>query len=1786
MPTFEDSRDALSGWRKQADENRQRLLLAREGVRRGRRQDADTVARLEGEQREIAARGAQIWTDFAEFVDPRKTLRRLPDTDPILLFPLRLETRFKSSERGPPQLWVRIYPDQCLVDTFEPSLTEKEIENAQAFWSSVWRAGGLEPEEQAAWRDLAASHGAGRAGWIIKHYAPLNPADKLEKNTPSDVLLVIAATDPVPSPAAVFWIDVWRAGGTDAVIVARRPALETAVGAATAAAIIEDFRPFNLGDPPVAPQTRASTDVTVLAVQFTPVAEMDARRSSWSQAPRVKLLPERFLLTAYRGTTIELEATSAPIQTPLVAGPDPNALPADQLAPEGEDLKIPEDIRWMFDFERALEIGMALRIDLTPQQAAAGFDRIVVLGVRVSDTPAEGRKNLEALLEGHLYSRSGLELLPQGTPTNNTEKGSTTFNVHGDPTSAFAAFFKDQPLYTPTGDPLLKSDGQWFAETLSIGQALAERIPNANGRDQIEARAMHLALWPGTIGYMMRTMLAPLFSEDVIDRTRDFLSRYVSGRGWIPALRVGAQPYGVLPVTDFARINWLDRETLGPSILFRDDGWLAYLRGLIAILRRIEADWNSRLASVSFVGKEGGDPQQVLLDVLDLHPASVEFYPLKADDPDHPFYVLALQSFPLALGLLQALSPKDSAMALLRSLGYGGTTEPEALKKLFWSRQPMLTGPIIDTPPVSETDPITNCAGVKNYIEWLVDAARSDFDILQEQTGFDAGKQPSALLYLLLRHALQRGFHHTGVREKTRRGLIVPSLEHYAEPAFVHVRMAQVSESRYHLLHERLPGDIRIADFISNSINLIDPELSEQIAALERLARTPTAALERVFAEHIDCASYRLDAWKQGILHWQLEKLRQVRRGEGGTYLGAYGWLEHVVPENKVFTPVELSDDISAKINKPGDKPLMRDSTNLGLVHAPSLNQVTTAAVLRNGYQSSDGRMAVDLSSRRVRLALGILEGMRNGQSLGALLGYQFERHLHDSNSLSLRALVFGIRRQFPLVANQITTTKDDTKAIEAIAAMNVVDGLKLVRHVEQATVQTYPWGLTTLPAPTDPTHAPAIDAATAHIRDVNDAVADLVLAEGVHQAVLGNYDRSAGVFDAFGKGGFPPEMDVTRTPRSGTALTLRVAIHFDPDAPVNPLAPMPLTPLASAEPGLNAWLKERMPDPADVGCVVTFTDRATGTPQPIFVRQSDLRLHPIDLIYRMQTGVDPSLRFLDERILQFVHTTQDPRIDTPIHIEYAKRSAGNVTFFELQALVNSLHALTVASRPLQPADLARQTDTRAAEQPPVELDAARLTGVRDDLNTTRLTALNALIGALPAGTIDAAIDAYALEVSRLALFRLPQTGIGFAFEWRDQTYRTLATQLQNLNDRWNVRLTDADARLADYDANPGISDEEKRARLAEIEILVSTSYLLPQPPVIANYRNAVGAKRNTFAAEIGTLQGIADTPFPALDAFYQAVKAREPALAAFDLDALKMKDIEGEVTRFRAQLVSTATGLRDDIVKRIAGADDLLAVVPLPIDNLQKAAKILLGDDVQLISHFTLRGSAATDVGNAWTYSRNGDLTRYLRDTIGREYPEDDWLHGIARVRDKLRHFENAMFLAEAFEADPPAPMPIQIPFVPNDSWLALEVPPPANPGGRPVSSDRLLYTAHFPDPFDATRPIAGLLVDEWTEVIPEASETTGVAFHYDRPNSEPPQCWLMVLPAVVDGAWSWEELRDAVTGTLDAARRRAIEPDHIAGTEYSWLLPATYAAYTFPEISISNYLLRNVDIFREMKG
>jgi hypothetical protein len=138
--------------------------------------------------------------------------------------------------------------------------------------------------------------------------------------------------------------------------------------------------------------------------------------------------------------------------------------------------------------------------------------------------------------------------------------------------------------------------------------------------------------------------------------------------------------------------------------------------------------------------------------------------------------------------------------------------------------------------------------------------------------------------------------------------------------------------------------------------------------------------------------------------------------------------------------------------------------------------------------------------------------------------------------------------------------------------------------------------------------------------------------------------------------------------------------------------------------------------------------------------------------------------------------------------------------------------------------------------------------------------------------------------------------------------------------------------------------------------------------------------------------------------------------------------------------------------------------------------------------------------------------------------------------------------------------------------------------PSTQPLDQDRLLYTAHFPVTFDKTKPQCGMLLDEWSEIIPGTTVDTGVAMHYDRPNCEAPQTMLLALPSKFTGAWKWDDLINTLNETLDFAKRRAIEPRQIDRTAYGPFLPATIMASQAVQLTIAANLAINNRVGKAM--
>jgi hypothetical protein len=1886
MPELHDISSRLSAARRGQEEARlalfrateARRLLEAEALRLRRHYDEENAAdraRLQELERRTRQATAAIeagrvalaeQSSLAEAVaaellpltDPREQLGAKPSDLPILLFPLRLETRFKTvtAPEGEPseQLWVRVYPDDCVVDTFEDLPAEGELQATERFWVDWVAAGGNQDQQRGAWKGLVSTSGSGRAAWLIGQHAPDPAAGFPTKVDASDVILVVVAHPPVPGPqrpaVASFWAATWRAADDPAQQAAAYAALEAALGAARAAEVRSTTAPRNLATLPAPGHTRADVRVEVAFLDLPDPLNSGVQRQAWSRAPHVRVLPERLVLLGYRGGTRVLERLGNVIPVPLVVGPDPLAEPADQLRVEDGDIVVGPPMRWMVDFDEAVRVGMGFQVDLSAAGLEGGFDELVVVGVRLGADGSEGTALLEELFAHHQNGTAGFGLLPQGTPTNNTEAAGSGFSESEDADDSFDLVFGDAGPLVRVDAWQPRPDGQWLAEMLGIDLATFDRTLHARGLDQAEARAMNTALWPATWGYVLETMLSPVFDAATVEQVRWFFNHFVVARGTVPAVRVGDQPYGILPTTVFSRMRWLGGEGFVepplPAPPTREIR--SFLAGLAQVLARMRDEWEALAAEVARVGGPG-DPHQVLLDVVGLHASSVEFHQRYAESLEQLTNRIKLEGFfGELLAAFIALDYTRDGMALLARLGYTGDQIPELLEKFFLDDAFKLLGELIDDQPLSEERairPYTDDG--RNYIQWLADAARASYDVLRRQEGFTDDRPPAALLYLLLRHALELGYWDASLRlheqaevlsgEQLRLARLDPSFVHVAEPgpgragaeavtdlptSGKPVRLPQRSESRYEYLYRMEPAitgspEVLVADFIAESIGAAfgTRHLHQQLRALDQLAQTATARLERLLAEHVDLCSYRLDAWRAGLLNYQLAGMRYGSRigleGEPpspvrqGVYLGAFGWLTDVRSEGKELTPVELPEDLDTVFNPPDTPdlpPLVRDASNGGFIHAPSLNHATAAAVLRNGYLANatpenPDTLKVNLSSERVRAAMGVIEGIRAGQKLGALLGYQLERGLHDRHGQAeVDKFILDLRKAFPLVADKLTDTASDAAdPIDVVEARNVVDGYALVNHIKQTGESGYPFGKPLEPA--TPAEAAVIDAEVDRIQDLQDAVADLAMSEGIYQTVLGNVDRVASTMDAYGHGNFPPEPEVALGARSGIGLTHRMGLHLEAgrDPTVSPNA-LQVTPRAHAEPAVNAWLSGLLPDPVAVFCKASYLDPADGAVKTADVTQADLGLQPLDLLYLVNPQADQAMSALDDLIVQHVLTTFEPRWDGGIQIAYAVREQDRYSLFELGALLRPLRSLLLTSRPLTAVDVSLPNETTGAQAQTVAVDPARLTGPVADLaavvtatgpgdDLTTLAADMALLLDDPvanrAGILNS-IDAWITRAMALfvaaSAFAVPAAGTGFAYEWKRRQFGRLVALVLEVTKRWQGRLDDFDD-LVDVQFPAATTDEQRFELLRRAEALVSTSVAAAPSPDPADLLDLVRDLRDAFAAKLDELLVLTTPAATEVSTLLQDLAATLP-LDAFERQGLDIGPVEDEVVRFAADLAGRVALLAAGIGQRAVATETQIAAAAAagtPAEAAQalvEAAQALLGDDFRIVPEFELPAEQGAEWAKA--YADRAVLQTYLTDPppagLGVDHPVDDWLYGVARVRDVARDWERVTMLANAFGTGDPELVAIQLPYRADDRWLGLPHPPDYQFDG-----ERLLYTAHYAVPFDPGARQCGLLLDDWTEVIPAQEETTGIAFNYYRPSAEPPQAMLLVTSPQLDSPWRWDDLVDAVREAFAEARLRAVEPTQIDRTDYARLLPATLSAVTNHPITIMLNLALN---------
>jgi hypothetical protein len=1007
------------------------------------------------------------------------------------------------------------------------------------------------------------------------------------------------------------------------------------------------------------------TNLTQQPTPASPVFPIVTQRdSSWEKPATADALPDAWTVVLVSGTQVST-FRSSPVVTPLAVSLTPNGtgFPAGSHVDAG--------LQWMVDFPTAVAAGMAMQIPLTAAQRASGFDRIYVYGTRATDkTPAQ---TITDLLNAHHYT-DGFAIVPQGAPTNNTPDISAAYSSKDPDYSQSFSAERESPLTTNPS-----CDGNVLLNAVSLAAGTLDHVEYADGTGCTNGSNMLQALWPATLGYFLSQMMADVFTPAEVEQARQYVTANGLPRGPIPAFRVGRTPYGVLPVTSLR--NYPAEQTRIASVE----------SGLATFVNRLWQTWLNSSSTAPHM-QRGGDPDQNLMSVLGMDASSENFQGRPVLGSDFTWNLFSFFGIPQPFQGQWWQNYFLFGRELLNQFGYT-TWNPKLLGFAFDVNSFPVGFPTVQSTPLSETAPLAADAdlggGTKgNYIQWLASASVADL-----QAENYPGPKPSALLYKILRQSMLRSYANSaGTAEVAAGTLTVAQLK---ETELLQVQPSVPTLTPLQVLARPATPNPHLAwaDYLVSTTFAAGSQfaaLTDLRNSLAGLAQLPTAELDRLLTETLDACSHRLDVWATAIANALLKRTRAAQNAS--INLGCYGWVEDVHAEAG-RTPVQgtelrqvgLLDSIQRRTksaNADLPVPVQPLTDNGGYVLAPSQTQAAVAAVLRNGYMThkqtaEEGLLSIDLSSERVRKAIWLIEGVQQGQSINALLGYLFEDAMHDQH---LDKYIQAFRDAYPVVGSKLTPSSAPT---QAVAASNVVDGLALRTAWDNGKLAAGGnWGVG-LPAPGADQNSVITILET--VDDYADALGDLSIAEAVFQAVRGNFGGAA-LMDAISRGSRPPLPEIVNTPRGGLDLTHRIQILIA-GAPASAAQWAGITthPRAAAEPWLDAWLSTLIPDPASVRSQAKWQD--SGGAHTAIVSLRDLDIGPLDLLSLADAAEVPQRSELECRILFAAAISADAQ-NVQISFDAATLPRGSFLFPDVLFLALNLRTLIGAARALTPQDL------------------------------------------------------------------------------------------------------------------------------------------------------------------------------------------------------------------------------------------------------------------------------------------------------------------------------------------------------------------------------------------------------------------------------------------------------------------------------------------------------------------
>ncbi|MGI8867339.1 MAG: hypothetical protein ACR2F6_00420 [Mycobacteriales bacterium] len=483
--------------------------------------------------------------------------------------------------------------------------------------------------------------------------------------------------------------------------------------------------------------------------------------------------------------------------------------------------RLPET--WWLSYRRAVEVGLGVDLDVGVVPPA--LDALVVLGIGTT----------EAAAAVDLHNRGGrLAVLAPGTPTN---------TVAGEPTTDFGE----------TGDslyPLLHTDPSGQQSTVAALTALTGRVPPAAlpvlGGDLDCYGPGSLAvqgLWPALWGRAFSDVVGAGDREPDVAR---WAIRNLAVEGPRPAIRIGQQPYGLLPTSSFG--SWVDSPGDGTAeIERRIRGWgLGWRAGAAAAARTA----NRRAP--------GADSAE-LLEVLGVHAPS-RYWEVR---PIADRYVIdALRALAGMPGL-----PSD---------------EWDRLTAVAWRDRPAALAP---TGPAARSGPVPRPPGDER------DEAKrlKELCTMEPEALYSQGISGLGLVGHLFREALVSARAIVGeAAERLRAGT----------PVALGQPLPWDDELQYRS-HVLQGGSVAVTDLAASNDRAAGEvaarfrDVQEALSVLADLWEAAPAPLFRAVLAALDTAAFRVDPWLTGIAE---RRLQQLIAANAPFMLGAYGWVDAPAP--------------------------------------------------------------------------------------------------------------------------------------------------------------------------------------------------------------------------------------------------------------------------------------------------------------------------------------------------------------------------------------------------------------------------------------------------------------------------------------------------------------------------------------------------------------------------------------------------------------------------------------------------------------------------------------------------------------------------------------------------------------------------------------------------------------------------------------------------------------------------------------------------------------------------